>query len=93
MKSQYIQQITAVVTMIAQSFSQALALKDTYYDRGYGTGGANTITDADLAGTGLTPAEIASAITLFEQLQALRHNGAVVPGDYDSTLNKLRRDL
>lgn len=93
MKNSYIQQLLITITALAQSFSTSLAIKDTYYDRGYGTGGANTITEADLAGTGLSPAEISSAITLFEQLQALRHNGAVVPGDYDSTLNKLRRDL
>lgn len=91
MKEQYVQQIHITITALAQSFATALALKDTYYDRGYD--GSSAITTDDLAGTDLTPAQIASAITLFEQIQALRHGGAVVPGDYDSTLNKLRRDL
>ena len=93
MKNQFIQQFLTTVTVLSQSMSTAVSLTDTYFDRGYGAGSANEITADDLASTGLTPAQIAAGITLFQQLQALRHGGAVVPGDYDVTLNQLRRDL
>jgi hypothetical protein len=93
MKQNFINQIAITATALAQSFDSANTLINAYFDRGYGSGGANELTTGDLADVGLTPANISSAITLFQQLQALRNNGAVVPADYDATLNTLRRDI
>jgi hypothetical protein len=93
MKEVYVQQLIIISTALAQSFDSALALFNTYFDRGYNYGGANEIVADDLAAAGLTVGQVVSAITLFEQLQALRNGGAVAAGDYDATLNKLRRDI
>jgi hypothetical protein len=93
MKDSYIQQVIITATALAQSFATADALVNTYFDRGYGSGSANEIVAGDLAAQGLSPANIASAITLFQQLQALRNGGAVASADYDATLNVLRRDI
>jgi hypothetical protein len=92
-KSQFLSKLTITATALAQSFDNANTLISAYFDRGYGSGGANELTSNDLAAVGLTPAQVASAITLFQQLQAMRNNGAVVPADYDATLNMLRQDL
>jgi hypothetical protein len=92
-KSVYLQQFLTTITAIAQSASTANTLVDAYFDRGYGAGGTDEIVADDLAAYDLTPAQIASGITLFQQLQALRNNQAVTSGDYDATLNVLRRDL
>lgn len=89
----YINQLTTILTAIAQNLATAQTLIDTYFDRGYNAGAANEITAEDLAALGITPTQLAGAITLLQQLQALRHGGAVVPGDYDAVLNQLRRDL
>jgi hypothetical protein len=92
-KNTYISQITSVGTTLALAFDTANALVNVYFDRGYGTGGAAEISADDLAAVGLTPANIASAITLFQQLQAFRNGGAVYATDYDATLNQLRQDI
>jgi hypothetical protein len=92
-KDAFIRQTTTTATALAQSFDTANVLIAAYFDRGYGSGGANELTTNDLVAVGLSPAQIASAITLFQQLQALRNGGAVMPADYDATLNNLRQDL
>jgi hypothetical protein len=93
MKSTYIMQVLGTATALAQALSTADSLVSAYFDRGYGSGGANEIVDSDLATAGISPAQLASAITLFQQLQTLRNGGAVATADYDATLNVLRRDL
>ena len=93
MKEMYVQRLLAVSTALAQALSEAQSLTDTYFDRGYGSGGANELTTDDLVVSGLAPGHIAAGITLFQQLQALRSGLATTPADYDATLNQLRRDL
>jgi hypothetical protein len=93
MKNAYISQLTIVATALVQSFDTANTLINAYFDRGYGSGGTNEILDSDLVDAGLTAANIASFITLAQQLQALRNGQAVAVGDYDATLNTLRRDI
>jgi len=92
-KQAYIQQITTTATALSIAFDSANTLINAYFDRGYGTGGAAEISADDLAAVGLTPANIASAITLFQQLQNLRNGLAVAAADYDATLNQLRQDI
>lgn len=93
MKSAFINQLLITSTALAQTFDMANALISTYFDRGYGAGGANELTAADLEGVGLSPAHIALGVTLFQQLQAMRNSAAITVGDYDATLNQLRRDI
>lgn len=90
---QYIRQIFTTITALSQSFDMANTLINAYFDRGYNAGGANAITDDDLADTGLTAVQLGGAITLFQQLQAFRNGGAIAPADYDATLNQVRRDI
>ena len=81
---------------IAEAIEEAEKLYAMYFDRTYGSGGANEITDADLTAEGLDYADIdassiASGITAIEQLKNYRDNAAVSTGDYGATINKLRR--
>lgn len=93
MKDAYIQQLLITATALVQSFDMSRALMDVYFDRSYGAGGINEISAGDLAAVGLTPSQIASFITLSQQIQAFRSGAAIVAGDYDVTLNALRRDV
>lgn len=93
MKDKYVNQVITTITALAQSFANAEMLVNTYFDRQYGSGGANQIVDDDLVDTGLTAGQLASAITLFQQIMALRNAGATAPADYDATLNQVRRDI
>lgn len=81
----------------ANSLAQAIdALRDAetvYFDRGYNSGGSNPITDADISALGVTAANVASMITLAQQLIKFADNLAVTQGDYDSTLNVMRTDV
>lgn len=91
--TQYLSQVTNCATTLAQSFDLARALHATFFDRNYGQGAAGEISDEQLASAGLTRGQLVSFITLAEQLQKLRDGQQIAPGDYDSTLNALRRDL
>jgi hypothetical protein len=93
MKETYLQGVTVAATALAQSFDSARVIFNTYFDRNYGAGAANEITAADLEGTGMTLAQLTNFITLCEQIQRFRDGLAVTSGDYDSTLNALRRDV
>jgi hypothetical protein len=93
MLESFIQQLIITSSALAQSFDMANTLINIYFDRGYNSGGAHELTAEDLAMQGLTPASVASFITLAQQIQALRSGGAVSSADYDSTLNVLRRDI
>lgn len=77
-----------VVTVLATHIEIAESLLATWFDRAY----SGTITDADIAGSGLTVAQLTDAIVLFEQLLKFRDNQAVTTGDYGATLNRLRSD-
>lgn len=92
-KTRYINQVLIIITALAQSISTADILINTYFDRAYGSLGVHEITDEDLVGYGITAAQLASAITLFQQLQNLRSGQAVAVADYDATLNQLRQDI
>jgi len=76
---------------LAIAIETAVELRSIYYDRTYGDSGAKEITDADLVDYGITAAQLASYITLCEQLANLRDNLAVTQGDYGATINQVRR--
>lgn len=48
----------------------ALAWRNTYWDRGYNTGGAAEITDAAVEGAGVTAADVTGMITFADALDA-----------------------
>jgi hypothetical protein len=92
-KDVFLNQATIIASAIAQSLDGIQALTNVYFDRQYNIGGANEIVAGDLAALGFNPAQLASLITLGEQLQHLRNGQATATADYDATLNALRRDL
>ena len=77
-----------VVTVMAQHTDLSASLLATWFDRGY----SGTLTDADIASSGLTVAQLVDAIVLFEQLSKFTGNEAVATGDYGATMNRLRSD-
>jgi hypothetical protein len=93
MKDAFISKLLIVVTAIAQSLDTGMPLTEAFYKRGYGSGGANEITDGDLVASGLTVPQLISGIVLLEQLAAMRAGQAVAVGDYGATLATLRRDI
>ena len=87
-------------TKVQANTTSIAGLKDTledvvevFFARGYNAGGADPITDADLAGTGITLADLTACITMFQQIANFFGNQAVTQGDYSTTVNKMRTDI
>lgn len=92
-KVAFAQQIQSLSKTLDATIDQTDDIVKTYFDRGFNSGGADPITDADLSSLGVTASLVASFITLSQQLANFRSNQAVLQGDYQSTLNKLRTDI
>jgi hypothetical protein len=92
-KITFTQQAQDTVTNIGKAMQVAEDLSKTYFDRGYNSGGSNPIIDSDVNQLGITAANVASFITLAQQLINLFGNVSVTQGDYKATLNKMRTDL
>ena len=92
-KANFVEQIQATATQIAQAADRLDDLITVFFDRGYGVGGAQEIQDEDIAAQGVTAAQVAGVITLGQQLANFRNNAAVVTGDYDAILNAARTDV
>lgn len=89
-----------LAAQMAQLVDKARDLHAVYFDRGYNTGGANEIVDADIEVTGNTASEIAGFVTMAEQMEKWVHGNHTAPADgslaaldHDQTLNKLRSDI
>ncbi len=80
-------------TSLAQVISALNSLAEVYFDRGYNSGGADEIVDGDLEALGITAADLASTVTLAQQLENFAAGDAVSPADYNATLNKMRVDI
>lgn len=80
-------------TTVAQLFLLTKDLDGVYFDEGFNDVGSDPIIDDDLTSLGITAVELALGITLFQQIQNLRNNDSVDPGDYQATVNALRADL
>lgn len=92
-KSDFAESIMRSITQIAQHGDRGDDAVTIYFDRGYNSGGADAIVDADLTNLGITAAELADGITLFQNLNKFINNDTPAQADYDVTLNKLRNDL
>lgn len=92
-KTQYVENIMKIMEYLGQVGDVAADRHKEYFDRTYGSGGANEIVDADLTAYDLTAAEFTSAVTLLEQVKNLVGNSAVTQADYAATLNKVRRTI
>lgn len=80
-------------TELAQVADSLANLETVYFDRGYNSGGSDPIGVSDVSSLGITPAQLASLITLVQQLNNFLGNSAVVAADYDATLNAVRNDV
>lgn len=76
--------IVAAVKALAPTADTAADLESEYFDVG-------EFGDADVASLGITAADLASCITLLQQVNLLMTGGANAPAIYRSTLNKVRR--
>lgn len=66
-------------------------LVQLFFDRAYGSGGANEIADADIASTSLTAAQVVSAITLLQNFDKFCNAGNPANDAYRVTVNQVRR--
>ena len=92
-KLEFVQALQAQMTILAQVREKLETMHGVYFDRSYGSGGENEITDADVAGINLTAEKVSAAITLAEQEVKLMTNQATTPGDYDKILSDVRADM
>ena len=76
--------IIAAVQTLAPATDTAEDLQSEYFDTG-------PFVDADVAALGITADNLASCITLLQQINALMSGAANTPAIYRSTLNKVRR--
>lgn len=82
-----------IATALAANIYAAKDVDSVYFDRGYNSGGADPIIDADIVGLEITATELGAFITLTQQLANFADNAAVTQGDYDATLNQIRIDF
>ncbi len=94
-------QLAAQAAQMADSLG---SLADVYDHRGYGEGGADPISPADLdnsavlpAGSGslagITPDKLYAFAIFCRQYQALMADQAVTQADYRATVDQIRNDL
>ena len=93
-KSNFINETLSAATKLGQIASDVEELKSIYQDRGYGAGGADEITQADLDEVPVVVqlADFTDMVTCMQQLLKFMGNEAVTQGDYESTINKVRVD-
>lgn len=72
-------------------FDEAPDIESEYFDLGYNSGGTNEIVAADVSAYVLTPTDIASGITLIQQLKNMEAGAAVTTGNYGATTNAFKR--
>ena len=68
-KTQYAQRGRELSTVASNLFDQVIAWRNVYWDRTYNSGGADAITDEDVAVTGVTAADVTGMITFADALE------------------------
>lgn len=92
-KLSFAQNLQGKISVLAKAADELENLYTIFFDRGYNSGGSNTIVDGDLSSIGITAAELGEAITFIENLGKLLNNQDPTNADYDATLNKIRSDI
>ncbi len=92
-KQRFVRAMQATATLLARVKKEFEDQFETYQARGYGSGGADPITDADIVDTQVTAAEVAEGWTLAENLPKFIDNNTPFASDYDLTIAKLRTDI
>jgi hypothetical protein len=68
-KQKYAQRGREVATVASNLFDQVIAWRNVYWDRTYNTGGADALTNEDVAVTGVTAADVTGLITFADALE------------------------
>jgi hypothetical protein len=92
-KVAFAQEAQVLCTDLAEVSERMTSVFNTYFDRGYNSGGADPIVDGDLTSLGVTASQIAAFITLAENINKFFDNQASLQSDYGSTINGLRTDI
>jgi hypothetical protein len=92
-KITFASQAQSAAARLAAVIDDLESLSSVYYDRGYDSGGADAIADADVEALGLAAAELTAFVTMADQLTNFRDNLAVTTGDYGATINQVRDDV
>lgn len=90
-KIEFVEKLRSLVDTIGAVMDAEGDVYQLYFDRGYNGGGADPIVDGDITSTGLTAAEVTSAITLLENLVAFFNGTSPVNAQYRVTVNSVRR--
>ncbi len=91
-KEKYVIDLLAQVKTIgATALDLGASLENQYFDNGWDSGGGDPIVDGDLAGfNDLTALDVASVITMTQQLNNFFANAVVTQADYAATVNGTR---
>lgn len=85
-KQQYAERARSLAGIAANLSDDILAWRDVWWDRGYNTGGADPLGDADVTGAGVTAAELTGLVTFADALEVfLTANRAYI--------NRIRSDM
>lgn len=85
-KTHYAKRAQDMAGIFANLADDILAIRDTWWDRAYNSGGADELTDADVESLGVTAADVTGMITFADALETfLTANRAY--------LSKMRNDL
>ena len=90
-KTAYIRKVVSDCQALANLGREWANYDNEYSDNGYAGGGANPITDANVAPYDMTAAQFTSLITLMQNFEKLRTNQIPTTGDYATTLHAILR--
>lgn len=91
-KAQYLQQVQALMTQIAQATERAAILTQLYTDRQYDTLAEDPVTLPDVESFGVVLYDLSVAVNLMQQLSALMAGQATTPSAaYRVSMNKWRQ--
>lgn len=92
-KLSYVNRLISNVNQLAKVMDTASDLNAMYFDLGYNGGGANQITDEDIASLGLTAADVVNIITLMQNYDEFTAGTNPINAVYRVTINKTRSSL
>lgn len=87
-KQSYTQGLVNIMTNLAQLSSTATSTSGAYFARGYDSNGADPIVDGDVAGLGITAADVGSLINIVNDF-----NTFLDTGGRRTIINKVRGDV
>jgi hypothetical protein len=85
-KQQYAERSRALASTFANLSDDIMSLQNVFFDRGYGSGGADELTNQDVAGAGVTADDVIGMVTFAGALDTFM----VANRGY---ISKMRNDL